>query len=267
MPAISIDATLRQFARAVTADRLVGDELVGAVLAGAAITTGAQAPRGEKFREFFRRWRNFLEDKSAPRPFSKAALVKSIGGAPSEARLVLLLRDICGLSAPEVETAIGPLSRPQREILADERRAIGARNRPATAVVIEDEPLIAVDIQDILAEMGVNVVALARTASAGAAATLKHRPDIVIADFNLDGGATGVDAVVAFQDEHPCPVVFITGYPDQVLKGEEVEPDFVIVKPYLPESVRAAVAHSLDTARRSVHATDESPMRGDDDEK
>lgn len=248
---ISVDASLRQFARAVTADRMAGDELAGAVLKKSGGTV-AGAQRAELFRKFLEKWRELAEGKSASAPFSDVALVRNLGPLPPPERLALLLSDVCGLSPDEVEYVLAPLSRPVSSLLEEGRELVKRSRSGSKAVIVEDEPLIAADLRDVLESMGVDVVAMARTAEQGAREAIRQRPDIVLADFNLDGRKTGVDAVLAFQDEHRCPVIFITGYPDEVLRGEEIEPDFVIAKPYRHESVKAAVAHCLATERFNV---------------
>ena len=253
---IPIDKTIRQFARAVTADRFVGDELAAAVLADVdennADRSEAVSPRADVFRRFVTKWRALANPVEAPKPFSNAEFVHSLGFLPTEERLVLLLSDVCGLTRSEVEFVLDPMERSFDENLNTAREAIRIGKYGGRAVIIEDEPLIAADLRDVLEGIGVDVVALARTAEQGARETLSQAPDIVLADFNLDGRKTGVDSVLAFQNEHICPVIFITGYPDEVLTGKDVEPDFVIAKPYRPEAVQAAVAHCLDTARMTV---------------
>jgi CheY-like chemotaxis protein len=241
---------------------LAGDELAGAITAEN-IRAGKPpaAAKADLFREFILKWREILDANSRPRPFSSAEYVRSLGPPPSEARLVLLLNDICGLSQRDIEYVLDPLSKPFAELLKEGRAVIARQREERKALIVEDEPLIAADLKDVLENMGVTVVGLARTADQGAREALKSAPDIVLADYNLDGQKTGVDAVIAFQDSHQCPVIFITGYPDDVLKGEDVEPDFVIVKPYRPEAVQAAVAHCLDTER--FFAIDADSANGD----
>lgn len=248
---LPVDASLRQFARAVTADRLAGDELAGAVISEMR-RRGAELDKSDRvaaFKGFVAEWRE-AAGQNEPAPFSNAELIRGIAAPPPEPRLVLLLSDISGFSPGEVGEILSPLSKPVPALIAEGRAAV--KSRGGRAVIIEDEPLIAADLKELLEDMGVKVVGLARTAEMGIRAALAERPDIVLADYNLDGRRTGVDAVVAFQDEHRCPVIFITGYPDDVLKGDDVEPDFVLVKPYTPDAVRAAVAHCLDTDRYSV---------------
>lgn len=247
---LPVSASIRQFARAVTADRMAGDELANAVMAEAGRSerpTGVT--RAELFREFITKWREMADSKAAPKPFSNSEYVRSLGPLPDQSRMVLLLSDVCGLSQRDVEYVLAPLSKPYEVLLEEGHAFVKAKHKESTALIVEDEPLIAADLKEVLESIGVKVVGQARTASQGSREALKKKPDVVLADYNLDGQKTGVDAVLAFQDEHDCPIIFITGYPDDVLKGDDVEPDFVIVKPYRPEAVQAAVAHCLDTMR------------------
>ena len=247
---LPVSASIRQFARAVTADRMAGDELASAITSQTARDSEKANPtKADLFREFIVKWREIANSTTAPKPFSSAEYIRSLGPLPPQPRLVLLLSDICGLSQRDVEYVLDPLDKPYAELLTEGRALVKSARRQSTALIVEDEPLIAADLKDVLENMGVTVVGLARTADQGAREAVKKTPDIVLADYNLDGQKTGVDAVIAFQGQHQCPVIFITGYPDDVLKGEDVEPDFVIVKPYRPEAVQAAVAHCLDTAR------------------
>lgn len=257
MSGLQIDAALRQFARAVTADRFVGDELVNAILSRADGAAPDNQSRAASFNLFLHEWRALAVPGKRRRAFSAAQFVCGAGALPGEGRLAVLLSDVCQLTPAEIDEALGEASMPATELVAAERAAIRARKFDATAVIIEDEPLIAADLNELLSAMGVGVAALARTADQAISETLKRRPDIILADFNLEGSKTGVDAICAIQSEHQCPVVFITGYPDQVLTGDEVEPDFVLAKPYAPDSVRAAVAQCLDTARFSSIKSDE----------
>ncbi len=229
---------------------MAGDELASAVMAEATREgRAAGATRAELFREFILKWCEIVDSDAPARPFSNVEYVKSLGPLPPQSRLVLLLSDICGLSQRDVEFVLAPLDKPFEELLAEGRSVVKANRGERTALIVEDEPLIAADLKDVLESMGVKVVGQARTAEQGAREAVKKMPDVVLADYNLDGQKTGVDAVVAFHERHDCPVIFITGYPDDVLRGEDVEPDFVIVKPYRPEAVQAAVAHCLDTMR------------------
>lgn len=246
-------ATVRQFARAVFADRLIGDELTRLAFTKAELDPSSNASSArDLMRAFLRSWRLAADGGDrAGALFTDQALIDALPPPPSEERLMLLLVDVIGFSLTEAEWILNPMQ-DDPETALEKGRAIVDLPRQATALIIEDEPMIAADLRSILGQIGVAVCGYASTASSAVAALDKAKPDVILADYSLGDDETGVDAVRKIQDIHDCPVIFITGFPDKVLRGDEVEPDFVISKPFSRESVRAAVAHCLDTDRAII---------------
>lgn len=242
-------AVVRQFSRAVFADRLIGDELLRLTMARVSIDpTSSSSSVVDMMSAFLHSWRMAVKERVAnPTLFSDAALIDSLPVPPEDSRLLLLMVDALGLQ-PETAAQVIGLKRDPIPLLHATRNALAVETS-ATALVVENEPLIAADIRGILDRLGVNVCGQARTAPAAVEKAAANRPDIILADYNLDGNTTGVEAMTQISEVHDCPVVFITGFPDRVLHGDEIEPDFVISKPYTPDNVRAAVVHCLDVRR------------------
>ena len=240
---------LRQLSRAVLADRLVGDELMRLTMARVTLDPhGSAASVTDLAAAFVQSWRAAAaRGPGGAARFSDASLSEALPPPPSDERLVLLLVDVLGFSPAEAARIVG-VQGGVGDLLAAAREAL-VIDGGARAVIVEDEPLIAADLRAILERMGVAVVGEARSAEDAVRVAAEASPDIILADYNLAGRATGLDAVVRIKQDNDCPVVFITGYPDRVLQGEEVEPDFVISKPYTADNVRAAVVHCLDARR------------------
>ena len=243
---------LRQLSRAVLADRLIGDELMRLTMARVDVDpASSSASVTDLAAAFVQSWRSAAraggEGGARAALFSDAALAEALPNPPGDERLALLLVDVLGFSPAEAARIVG---RPGQaaELLATARAALEVHGE-ARAVIVEDEPLIAADLRAILEQMGVTVAGEARSAEDAVRVAAEADPDIILADYNLAGRATGLDAVVRIKQSNDCPVVFITGYPDRVLQGDEVEPDFVISKPYTADNVRAAVVHCLDARR------------------
>lgn len=253
---LPVEHSLRLLARTVFADRLTGDEFLQATLAEMrrrGETTFASS--SEALRRFIENWREVAHSEPDGALFTNRYLLQAMGEPPDEQRLVLILADVLGLSLNEVEEVLAPLSAPASVLLDRARREIGS-DLDARAVVIEDEPMIAADLQELLEGLGVTVVGTARTADDAVAIVEKHRPDIILTDYSLEGEETGVDAIRRIREFDNFPVIFITAFPETVLKGSEVDPDFVIAKPFRPEAVRAAVSHCLDTQRPELVEAD-----------
>jgi CheY-like chemotaxis protein len=112
-------------------------------------------------------------------------------------------------------------------------------------LIIEDEPVIATDIAALARELGHQVIGIAATQAEAIEAAARRRPGLVLADIQLADGSSGVDAVREILSRFDVPVIFITAFPERLLTGERPEPTFLITKPFLPETVKAAIGQAL----------------------
>ena len=83
----------------------------------------------------------------------------------------------------------------------------------ADVLVIEDEPLIAMDIEDIVTGLGHRISGIARTREQAVQIAMRKRPGFVLADIQLADGSSGIDAVNDMLRQFEVPVIFITAYP------------------------------------------------------
>ena len=118
-------------------------------------------------------------------------------------------------------------------------------------LIIEDEPMIAMDLESIVEGLGHRVTSVARTHGEAVKAVGQHKPGLVLADIQLADGSSGLDAVNEILGSFAVPVIFITAYPDRLLTGERPEPAFLITKPYQPDTVKAIVSQALFFDRRA----------------
>jgi CheY-like chemotaxis protein len=112
-------------------------------------------------------------------------------------------------------------------------------------LIIEDEPIIALDLENLVSELGHEVVGTAATRDQAVKLALSARPGLILADINLGEGGSGIDAVSEILDSFDIPVIFVTAYPEKLLTGERPEPTYLIAKPFLPETVQATVGQAL----------------------
>jgi len=129
-----------------------------------------------------------------------------------------------------------PHPRPKRE-----RRALDV-------LVVEDEAIIAKDIEFIVGDLGHRVVGPARTHEEALSLALKARPAVIVADVKLADGSSGIVAVDEMLKSIDATVIFVTAAP-QWLQTGELEPILVIPKPYSTGDVKAAIARA--TTRRA----------------
>ena len=112
-------------------------------------------------------------------------------------------------------------------------------------VIIEDEPLIAMDLELLLQDLGHHVLRVARTEREAIAAVTQTRPGLVLADIQLADGSSGVDAVNDILATFSVPVIFVTAYPERLLTGTKPEPTFLIRKPYQRDALKAVISQAL----------------------
>ena len=118
-------------------------------------------------------------------------------------------------------------------------------NWPPDVLIIEDEPVIAADIEALVKELGHGVLEVASTRQEAVEAVARATPGLVLADIQLADGSSGIDAVKDILGRYDVPVIFITAFPERLLTGERPEPTFLITKPFQPETVKAAIGQAL----------------------
>ena len=112
-------------------------------------------------------------------------------------------------------------------------------------LIIEDEPIISMDLEVLVKDLGHRVTHVARTHAEAVKAVDEHFPGLVLADVQLADHSSGLDAVNEILGGREVPVVFITAYPERLLTGVRPEPTFLITKPFHNETVKAAISQVL----------------------
>ena len=121
-----------------------------------------------------------------------------------------------------------------------------ADSATGSVMIIEDEAIIAMDIESIVAEMGHRVTGIARTRAEAVELARKDVPDLILADIQLADNSSGIDAVNDILTELGTrPVIFITAFPERLLTGDKPEPAFLISKPYTVDQVFSSVSQAM----------------------
>ena len=111
----------------------------------------------------------------------------------------------------------------------------------AHVLIIEDEPLVALDLEEILERVGATSFDYADTEDLAIKCATKRRPDLIISDVKLVRG-TGPQAVARIHElVGLVPVVFVTGTPDECVDA----PGLVLSKPFVKRDVLAAAERLL----------------------
>jgi CheY-like chemotaxis protein/DNA-directed RNA polymerase specialized sigma24 family protein len=242
---------LRRYGRAVSGSQHIGDELVSRML-HSLIEDSSQIDTNRNIQvEIFRILQLQIADlaESVSESGSNDATPMGIADArlrriPSLARQVLLLTALEGFSEQDAAHIVGLDIQGVRDLI-DEAMAEIDRQTRANILIIEDEPIIAMDIEMIVRDLGHDVVAVATTHKEAVAEAKKHRPSLVLADIQLADNSSGIEAVQEILSEMDLPVIFITAFPERLLTGDRPEPAFLLTKPFQPATLRATIGQVL----------------------
>jgi len=241
---------LRRFARALTGSQSTGDTYVRSALealaAGDIEFEASLPPKIALYQMFLGIWS------------SSGASLEQRGGenlnstVPEERvrRLTPLSRQVFLLSALESfrNTEIGKILRKSEdevEALMNEANSDIEKELATNVLIIEDEPIIAADIESLVEDLGHSVDGIAATRDEAVKAAIQKTPGLVLADVQLADGSSGIDAVSEILEKFDVPVIFITAFPERLLTGDRPEPTYLISKPFQPENVKAAISQAL----------------------
>jgi len=110
-------------------------------------------------------------------------------------------------------------------------------------LIVEDEPIIAVDLNNIMRNMGHHVVARAFNSERALDLIAIHEPDLILLDINIDGSKDGIEVAEIIQKQYEIPFIFITSYSDaETLDRAKVTmPYGYIVKPFNERDIISTV--------------------------
>lgn len=240
---------LRRYARALTGSQSSGDAYVGALLE--ALVTDhsmfdmSENPRVEAYRLLSRMW-DSLDVNTSDLAVDEweAAASRKLASITPLARQAFLLVSVEDFSIDQAAKILDVDSDRASELVSQAATEISEQVR-TNILIIEDEPLIAHDIETLVTELGHDVAGLARTHSEAVNLAGEVNPGMVLADIQLADGSSGIDAVNDIVKVFDVPVIFITAFPERLLTGEKPEPAFLITKPFLPDMVKAVISQAL----------------------
>ena len=246
---------LRRYSRALTGSQQHGDQYVRATLE--AIVAAPEEfpsdvePRAGLYRMFQAIWNstNFEDVDDTPQMTSEGLAGEDVTRARL-ARMTPLSRQALLLTAMEgfapedaaylIEVDVDEVDRLVTEALSEIEEQTRSR-----VLIIEDEPLIAMDIETILRDLGHEVTGIAVTRDEAVSLAMDDRPGLILADIQLADDSSGIDAVKDIMAKFQVPVIFITAFPERLLTGERPEPTFLITKPFQRSTVKAAIGQAL----------------------
>ncbi len=241
---------LRRYARALTGWQSSGDAYVAALMetliADPSLIKAKADPRISLFHALSRLWGAVaINNRSeASRPGWEETVQDRLAAIPGTARQAFLLMAVEDFSLDDTAAILGLTPEEVSEKYDEANRQI-SEMIASDILIIEDEPLIAMDLEEIVTSLGHSLVGVARTRDEAARIVARRKPQLVLSDIQLADGSSGIDAVNDILKDQDVPVIFITAFPERLLTGLRPEPTFLITKPFSPEMVKALIAQAL----------------------
>ena len=243
---------LRRYARALTGSQGHGDAFVTATLealiAEPALLDSTADARVGLYQIFHSIWDSaHIEtgiDPDAAADSVEQTVHRRLSIITPVGRQALLLTTLEGFD-PADAGIIMSLGAGDVHRLADEAIEEIARETSTDVLIIEDEPLILHQLVELVSSAGHNVCGTTTTREEARDCVRQGSPGLVLADIQLADGSSGIDAVKDILADMDVPVIFITAFPERLLTGERPEPTFLITKPFLESTVKAAISQAM----------------------
>ena len=244
---------LRRYARALTGSQKTGDAFVRETLEAALVDEGFRqmigTGRAELYHVFNKVWSSGFVDvvataTAAAEGSHEAAAQERLSHITPLNRQALLLTTLEDFS---IEEAAFVMDKEPSEVEALVQQAVAEIDRESSTsvLIIEDEPLISMQLEDLVRSLGHEVCGMAATRTQAQQIVAETTPGLVLADIQLADGSSGLDAVDDILQIGSIPVIFITAYPERLLTGDRPEPTYLVTKPFQESTVRAAISQAL----------------------
>jgi DNA-directed RNA polymerase specialized sigma24 family protein/CheY-like chemotaxis protein len=239
---------LRRYARALTGDQASGDSYVAAALEALVkeptLLDIEDQPRVALYKIFATIWNSVEVNGRTDRVGDLKPAERHIGQISAMPRQAFLLVSVEGFSEQDAATILNIDPQTLQDLIDESGRELAAQIA-TDILIIEDEALIALDLENIVENLGHRSMGIARTRSEAIALSKTKRPGLILADIQLADGSSGLEAVNDLIATFEVPVIFITAYPERFLTGERPEPAFLVSKPYQKSMISALVSQAL----------------------
>src|SRR5262245_37187448 len=130
-------------------------------------------------------------------------------------------------------------------------------------LVVEDQRLIAADIENTLKKLGYIVVDNVSSGEDAISRSDQLRPELVLMDVRLRGEMDGIRAAEIIRDRFSVPVVYLTAYADDetILRAKKTTPFGYLVKPFNERELRATIEIAFYTHQMERTLADERARR------
>lgn len=116
-----------------------------------------------------------------------------------------------------------------------------------TILIVEDEIILAMDLDVTLSIMGFSVCGVAISGESALKLADQHRPDVILMDIKLAGKITGIEAAAMIKKKYNTRIIFLTAHADENTKGEamKINPAAFLQKPVKKSDLKKTIHDAL----------------------
>jgi len=129
-------------------------------------------------------------------------------------------------------------------------------------LIVEDESIVAKDIQNILLKNNFEVLGVANNAETTLNYISQEVPDVILMDIMIKGNINGIELSHKIKEEYDIPIIFLTAYSDTptLEKAKVVEPYAYISKPFKNADILSAIEISLFRHKKDLERKKEKEL-------
>lgn len=127
----------------------------------------------------------------------------------------------------------------------------------AKILIVEDEPIIAMDIKSYLRKLGYQVIGIAHDSEQALDMIYTRQPDLVLLDIRIDGTRDGIQIAGIINEKYDIPFLFLTSHSDEhtLDRATATKPYGYIVKPFDENDLKTSVAVALHNHNATRNST------------
>lgn len=124
-------------------------------------------------------------------------------------------------------------------------------NDPARILVVEDESIVAFNLQQRLAMLGYDVPAIAVSGQESIELVNATQPDLVLMDIHIQGDMDGIEVAAQLQETHAIPVIYLTAYSEDstLERARKTRPYGYLLKPFSERELHATIQMAFERQR------------------
>ena len=128
--------------------------------------------------------------------------------------------------------------------------------KPESILVVEDEPLVGLEIKEDLEQLGYDVPEIVSVGEEVLPAVTRLKPSLVLMDVHLEGKIDGIEAASLLKAQFDIPVIYLTAYSDSgtLERAAATEPDAYLLKPFDERELAANIGLALAKAHAGPSA-------------